>query len=44
MTEKSFNELIHDINGVIIEEYWITGDARPERGNEKWLNLILRKK
>ena len=44
MTEKSFNELIHDINGVIIEEYWVTGDARPERGNEKWLNLILRKK
>ena len=26
-----------------IEEEWITADARPGRGDEKWLNLILRK-
>lgn len=44
MTENSFNELICDINSVVMEEYWVTFDARPERGNEKWLNLILRKK
>ena len=25
------------------EKIWITGDARPGRGDEKWLNLILRK-
>ena len=26
-----------------IEDYWLTSDARPGRGEEKWLNLILRK-
>ena len=23
---------------------WITGDVRPGRGEEKWLNLLLQKK
>ena len=41
--EDSFKEFIAGIPELTIEEYWITGDARPERGNEKWLNLILRK-
>ena len=27
-----------------IEEHWITGDVRPGRGEEKWLNLLLQKK
>ena len=26
-----------------VEEQWITLDVRPGRGEEKWLNLILRK-
>lgn len=42
-TEKTFTELIQYIPTLTVEEQWITNDARPERGEEKWLNLILRK-
>lgn len=43
MTEDTFNELLQKIPGLKIEEQWITSDVRPGRGEEKWLNLILRK-
>lgn len=43
MTEKTFAELLEKIPGLEIEEQWITSDVRPGRGEEKWLNLILRK-
>ena len=42
-TIESFTEFIEDITSIQIEDYWMTGDARPGRGQEKWLNLILRK-
>ena len=42
-TLETFAEYISDIDSLKIEEYWITGDVRPDRGEEKWLNLILRK-
>ncbi|MGN0416671.1 class I SAM-dependent methyltransferase [Anaerostipes faecalis] len=42
-TEDSFKKFIAEIQELTIEEYWITGDVRPGRGDEKWLNLILRK-
>lgn len=44
MTENSFAKLIANVENLIVEEQWITADVRPQRGNEKWLNLILRKK
>lgn len=44
MTEEAFAVLIRDIHELEIEEQWITSDVRPGRGEEKWLNLILRKK
>lgn len=44
MTEATFTELISGITELRIEEQWITSDVRPGRGEEKWLNLILRKK
>ena len=44
MTEDSFAKLILKINSLDIEEQWMTYDVRPGRGEEKWLNLILRKK
>ena len=37
-------DFIKLIDNVMIEELWITSDVRPERGEEKWLNIILRKK
>lgn len=43
MTEDTFNKLLQKIPGLEIEEQWITSDVRPGRGEEKWLNLILRK-
>ena len=42
-TEMSFKRYIADIDNVEIAELWITEDARPGRGDEKWLNLILQK-
>ncbi len=41
-TEASFKKFLSDIDGLIIEELWVTGDVRPDREGEKWLNLILR--
>ncbi len=42
-TEESFTEYISDYPGITIVDSWITGDVRPGRGEEKWLNLILKK-
>lgn len=42
-TEETFQEFVSDVNEIKIEESWITGDVRPGRGDERWLNLILRK-
>ena len=43
MTEETFAEFLSRIDGLKVEEQWITSDVRPGRGEEKWLNLILRK-
>lgn len=44
MTEDSFAVFMQKTEGLKTEEQWITSDVRPGRGEEKWLNLILRKK
>ena len=44
MTEQSIEELLQEIPNLQIKEQWITKDVRPDRENEQWLNLILRKK
>ena len=41
-TEESFTGFIKDITELEIIETWITSDVRPGRGEEKWLNLILK--
>lgn len=43
MTEAAFSEVLDDVCGFKIDEVWITGDVRPGRGDERWLNVILRK-
>lgn len=40
---ETFKEFIQDIGDLKLDEYWITGDVRPGRGEEKWLNIILQK-
>lgn len=42
-TEDSFNIFISDITVLKIVEEWVSGDIRPGRGEEKWLNVILKK-
>ncbi len=43
MTEEGFAEFLSKIDSLKVEEQWTTSDVRPGRGEEKWLNLILRK-
>ena len=42
-TIDEFTDFVKDVKEMAIEDYWITGDVRPGRGDERWLNLILRK-
>lgn len=46
MTEEDLKELTGSghFGEWMIEEMWITGDARPGRAAEKWLNAILKMK
>ena len=44
MTEEKLTGLLEKVPVFEIEEQWITSDVRPGRGEEKWLNLFLRKK
>lgn len=44
MTEETFAYLLAGIDSLVMEEQWTTPDVRPGRGEEKWLNLILRKR
>lgn len=43
MTEERFAEFLKGIEGLVTEEQWVSGDARPGRSGERWLNLIMRK-
>ena len=43
-TERSFREYITEISNIAVEESWISRDVRPDRDEEKWLNLILRRR
>ncbi len=44
MTEETFADLLNGIDSLEIQEQWTTPDVRPNKGEEKWLNLILRKR
>ena len=43
MTEESMLDLLEGIPELKVEKQWITGDVRAGRGDERWLNMILRK-
>lgn len=43
-TLENFVEFLKDIEEIQLEEEWITGDVRPGREEEKWLNVILQKR
>ena len=44
MTEEKMDRLLKDVNIFDVIEMWVTDDVRPGRAEEKWLNMILRKK
>jgi cyclopropane fatty-acyl-phospholipid synthase-like methyltransferase len=44
MDNAKFDDFISQYPNITVEELWVTGDVRPERSNEQWLNVILRKK
>lgn len=43
MTEEKMDRLLRETSVFHIEDLWISRDVRSGRGNEKWLNIILRK-
>ena len=42
-TEPTFRSFLDGIPQLAIKDLWISGDVRPGRENEQWLNLILQK-
>lgn len=44
MTEEKLMEILQKTEVFELEEHWISSDVRPGRGEERWLNIILRKK
>lgn len=43
LDEKGLARLLKEVGGLEVKELWITGDVRPGRGEEKWLNVLLTK-
>lgn len=41
-TEATFQQFIQEFAEVSIKETWISVDVRPGRGDERWLNVILK--
>lgn len=42
-TEESWTDFLQIFPELRIKDMWISGDVRPGRGEEKWLNVLLRK-
>lgn len=43
MTEEDIPFLCNNNNGFEVRDYYISSDVRPERSNERWLNIIAQK-
>ena len=41
LDQQRLEALTVDVTDLEIKDIWITGDARPGRGREEWLNCIL---
>ncbi|KGJ90473.1 class I SAM-dependent methyltransferase [Thalassotalea sp. ND16A] len=44
LNESLLGELVSQLKNLAIKETWLTGDNRPSRESEKWLNVILIKR
>lgn len=43
-TEDTFSELLDSLDIFSVEKFWKTADVRPDRQDEFWLNVIVKKK
>ena len=43
LTEESFGEILKVVPELAVEKLWTSADVRPDRGEERWLNVVLRK-
>ena len=43
LTEETLEVLVDKVDGLCIDETWVSADVRPGRENEKWLNVFMRK-
>ena len=44
LDEEGLARLLKEVGGLEVKELWITGDVRPCKGEEKWLNVLLTKR
>ena len=44
LTEESLKQILDQVGGMDVISTGITGDARPGREDEKWLNVLLRRR
>ena len=44
LDEEGLARLLKEVGGLEVKELWLTGDVRPGRGEEKWLNVLLTKR
>lgn len=42
-TDETFRIFANDLSDITIIEEWISDDVRPGRGDEKWLNVMIRR-
>ena len=43
LTEETLEVLVDKVDGLCIDETWVSADVRPGRENAKWLNMFMRK-
>ena len=43
LSKEELSVVLDKMIAALIVEYWITGDVRQGRGEERWLNIILQK-
>lgn len=43
MDEEKLQRFLKPVTNIKVEELWVSGDVRQGRGDEKWLNMILKK-
>ncbi len=42
--EDSLKEFFEIVPGLQVSDTWITGDVRPGREEERWINILARRK